>query len=86
MQETRERQWFEDYEKLKEYILEHHHLPDKHRVENRGLLNWWKYNMKRIKQGSIPQEKIELLNILSEMRSKEHTGGRKKIVKTITVR
>ena len=86
MQETRERQWFENYEKLKEYILEHHHLPDKHRVENRGLLNWWKYNMKRIKQGSIPQEKIELLNILSEMRSKEHTGGRKKIVKTITVR
>lgn len=86
MQETRERQWFENYEKLKEYILEHHHLPDKHRVENRGLLNWWKYNMKRIKQGSIPQEKIELLNILSEMRSKEHTGGRKKTVKTITVR
>ena len=86
MQETRERQWFENYEKLKEYILEHHHLPDKHRVENRGLLNWWKYNMKRIKQGSIPQEKIEQLNILAEMRSKEHTGGRKKTVKTITVR
>ena len=29
-----------NYEALKTYIEEHHHLPDKHRVENRGLLNF----------------------------------------------
>lgn len=28
-----------NYEALKTYI-EEHHLPDKHRVENRGLLNF----------------------------------------------
>ena len=76
----REEQWFENYEMLKEYIREHHHLPDKHRVENRGLLNWWKYNMKKKKQGTISEEKLTLLTTLADMRSKEHTGGRKKKV------
>lgn len=28
------------YEALNAYIEEHHHLPDKHKIENRGLLNW----------------------------------------------
>ena len=32
--------WLANYEALKEYIDEHHHLPDKHKVENRGLLNF----------------------------------------------
>ena len=30
--------WLANYEALKAYIDEHHHLPDKHKVENRGLL------------------------------------------------
>ena len=32
--------WLANYDALKTYIEEHHHLPDKHRVENRGLLSW----------------------------------------------
>ena len=35
--------WLTNYEALKAYIDEHHHLPDKHKVENRGLLNLSKY-------------------------------------------
>ena len=35
-----EENWITNYEALKTYIDEHHHLPDKHRVENRGLLNF----------------------------------------------
>ena len=35
-----EENWITNYEALKTYIEEHHHLPDKHRVENRGLLNF----------------------------------------------
>lgn len=35
--------WLTNYEALKAYIDEHHHLPDKHKVENRGLLNFSKY-------------------------------------------
>ena len=32
--------WYQNYEALKAYILERGHLPDKHVVENRALLNW----------------------------------------------
>ena len=31
--------WWENYEALKRYVLERGHLPDKHVVENRALLN-----------------------------------------------
>ena len=31
--------WLANYEALMAYIDEHHHLPDKHKVENRGLLS-----------------------------------------------
>lgn len=61
--------WLRNYELLKAFIKEHHHLPDKRRVVNRGLLNWWKYNQKLIKQGKLSDERIRLLKELSEMRS-----------------
>ena len=32
--------WRENYEALRRYVLERGHLPDKHVVENRALLNW----------------------------------------------
>lgn len=53
------------------------HLPDKHRVEFRGFLNWAKYQRKRIKDGSLDEENTRLFNELMERMSKEHTGGRK---------
>lgn len=43
---TNERNWMANYNALKEYIYANRHLPDKRKVENRGLLNWWKYNKK----------------------------------------
>ena len=68
---TREGQWQINYEKLKEYILEHHLLPDKKKVEHRGLLNWWKYNMKLIKQGKMSAEKESMSRELGNMRDKQ---------------
>ena len=52
-----EENWIANYEALKTYIDEHHHLPDKHRVENRGLLNFSKYTRKKIKEGTLDEEK-----------------------------
>lgn len=60
---------------LKKYVSEHGHLPDKKKVENRGLLNWWKYNKKCAKQGLLPPDRLALLKMLSDMRltvSKDH--------------
>ena len=64
-----ELKWQENYKQLRAYILEHHQLPDKKKVENRGLLNWWKYNKKLIKLGKLDAERIALLEALSAMRT-----------------
>ena len=66
-----EQKWQENYEQLRAYILEHHQLPDKKKVETRGLLNWWKYNKKLIKLGKLDAERVALLEALSEMRIKK---------------
>ena len=64
--------WQQNYDLLKAYIAEHHQLSDKKNVENRGLLNWWKYNKKPIKQGRLPHEQLLMLQQLNEMRTKSN--------------
>ena len=64
-----EQKWQENYAQLKRYIEEHRHLPDKKKVEYRGLLNWWKYNKILIKQGKLDKDRMMLLQELSEMRA-----------------
>lgn len=64
-----EQKWQENYVQLKRYIEERRHLPDKKKVEYRGLLNWWKYNKKLIKQGKLDKDRMMLLQELSDMRA-----------------
>ena len=66
-----------NYEALKTYIEEHHHLPDKHKVEHRSLLSWAKYQRKRIKVDTMPEEQKVMFDALMDGRSTEHTGGRR---------
>lgn len=75
-----ESNWYQNYDALKAYILERGHLPDKHVVENRALLSWAKYQRKKIKEGTLENEKRELFESLLATRSTEHTGGRRKKV------
>lgn len=75
-----ESNWYQNYDALKAYILERGHLPDKHVVENRALLSWAKYQRKKIKEGTLENEKRELFESLLATRSNEHTGGRRKNV------
>lgn len=72
--------WIANYEALKTYIIEHGHLPDKHVIENRALLSWAKYQRKKIKEGSLDNEKRELFELLLATRSNEHTGGRRRSI------
>lgn len=78
MAQLNEEKWMANYEALKVYIIEHGHLPDKHVVENRALLSWAKYQRKKIKEETMDEDKLLLFDQLMGMRSKEHTGGRKK--------
>ena len=77
MARKNDEKWLANYEALKAYIGEHHHLPDKHKIENRGLLSWWKYQIKKNKAGTLTEEQERMLQELADSRSKEHTGGRK---------
>ena len=73
-----EETWNANYEALKVYIHERGHLPDKHVVENRALLSWAKYQRKKIKEGTLYEEKREMFEALLATRSTKHTGGRRK--------
>ena len=41
-----EDKWNANYDALKAFVETYRHLPNKKKVENRGLLNWWKYNQR----------------------------------------
>ena len=73
----REQNWQEHYAQLLVYVQEHRHLPDKRKVENRGLLNWWKYNKKRVKAGKQTAERVALLRKLNDMRLVKRTDASK---------
>ena len=65
----REETWNKNYQALKAYVEEHKQFPAKKKVENRALLNWCKYNKKRMKQGAMTEDKQTLLLELSNMRT-----------------
>ncbi len=69
----REHIWYTKYMQLKNYVEKNKHLPNKNKVENRGLLNWWKYNQKTIKEGKLSKEKINLLTEIDKLRQANNT-------------
>lgn len=72
--------WMANYEALKAYIDEHHHLPPKNApLGAKYLLNFAKYVRKTIKEGTCDEGKREIFESLMEERHlDEHTGGRGK--------
>ena len=70
----RENNWMDNYCLLKDYVKEHHHLPDKKKMEYRRLLNWWKYNRKVFKAGRMDKDRAKMLEELSNMRDGVEKG------------
>lgn len=66
--------WLANYEELKTHVLDTGHFCEKHTRS----CNWVKYQRKRIKAGTMPEEQMVMFEALEKMRSREHTGGRKK--------
>lgn len=85
MAKKNEANWQAKFNELKAYIAVNGHLPDKHNVENRNLLSWAKYQRRKIKEGTLEDEKKALFLELLAKRSTEHTGGRKKLIPTDTL-
>lgn len=72
--------WTLFFDELQAYVESHDHLPDKHKIENRGLLCKAKYLKKKIKTGTAEDCMVERFNSILNLRSNEHTGGRRKIM------
>lgn len=68
MAERLEENWQKKYALLRAFVAEYHQFPSKTKVENRGLLNWWKYNQRLIRQNKLSDDKIQLLKQLDEVR------------------
>lgn len=65
--------WLTNYKALKAHVLETGHFPNKHDKR----LNWAKFQMKKIKAGTLEPERQRLFEELMGMRSGGHTGGRR---------
>lgn len=74
-----EEKWLANYEELKTYIDEHHHLPPKNApLGAKYLLNWCKYIRKTIKEETCEEWKREMFeSLMNERHLNEHTGSRK---------
>lgn len=82
MTTKKDENWLTSFSDLQTYIEAHGHLPDKHVVENRGLLSKAKYLRKKIKVGKAEEWMVERFETILAMRSNGHTGGRKKAPST----
>lgn len=71
---TNEERWNLNYEALKAHVAETGHFPNKHDKR----LNWAKFQMKKIKAGTMETERQRLFEELMALRSGQHTGGRRK--------
>lgn len=76
----RDEKWMANYEALKAYIDEHHHLPPKNApLGAKYLLNWCRYYRKKMKAGALDAEKAKELECVLGLRDLDiHTGGRKR--------
>lgn len=72
---TNEERWNVFINELRAYIEEHHLGPSKHT----SLYNQCRYFKRKLKDGSLDQEKAEELDRVLSMRDLSiHTGGRRK--------
>lgn len=71
---TNEERWMANYEALKAHVERTGHFPNKHTALN----NFCRYQRKRIKAGTMPEEQLRLFLELCNARSGAHTGGRRK--------
>lgn len=62
-------------EELRAYVKVHHLFPQKHSRLSHKI----KYTRKKINEGKLDVEKVkEFVDVMSQRRMDEHTGGRRK--------
>ncbi len=58
--------WIHHYLTIQNYMETYKRRPSKHRVEDHQMLNWIKYNKKKMASGEMPEERQKLFKELLE--------------------
>lgn len=67
---NREDKWLDCYEEIVAFVKENHRGPSRHRVEEHQMLNWMKYNRKRLNSGKFSEnERACFLRLLELIHS-----------------
>ena len=64
--QTQEELWNKNFEEVAAYIREYKRCPSKHRIQDHRMLNWIKYNKKRMAQGRLSPERTRRFLELKE--------------------
>lgn len=56
---TQDERWLQQYERMMEFMKTNHRRPSKHRVEEHGMLNWFKSTKKQIAKGGYPKDRLK---------------------------
>lgn len=56
---TQDELWEQNYSSIMTFMMNEKKLPSKHRKEEHQMLNWMKYQRKRLSQGKFKPERIE---------------------------
>ncbi|MGN0222354.1 MAG: hypothetical protein ACI4BA_09610 [Prevotella sp.] len=66
----REDKWFDCYEMISAFVKKNHRGPSRHRLEEHQMLNWMKYNRKRLNCDKLSEdEKVCFLRLMDLIRS-----------------
>ena len=61
---TQNERWMAKYNEVVEFINTNHRNPSRHRIEEHDMLNWLKANRKKMNEGELRPERVELFSKL----------------------
>ena len=66
----REEKWLDCYEMIFAFVKKNHRGPSRHRLEEHQMLNWMKYNRKRLNNNKLSEEeKVCFLKLIELIHS-----------------
>ncbi|MBQ7512419.1 MAG: hypothetical protein IJU11_06720 [Prevotella sp.] len=67
MRNKSEQTWVKKCQDIMDYMVRHKRRPSKHRMEDHRMLNWIKYNRKRMAAGKLTGSQASLFHQLTAM-------------------
>jgi hypothetical protein len=67
---TQNDRWQYHYNEVMQFMKDKKRRPSKHHVEEHRMLNWVKYNKKRLARGLLSAQQTSLFNVLLAMADK----------------